>query len=58
MIPENGARRSIFASLASASCSDASATLRLFSASSFAWPEMKLLLARSTARSNLVLAST
>ncbi len=57
MIPENGARICIFASFASASCSAASATRRLFSASSFACDEMKLLLARSTARSYLLRAS-
>ncbi len=55
-MPVNGARISIFASLASATCSDASATFRLFSASSLAWPDMKLRWARSTARSNLDLA--
>ncbi len=57
MMPENGARISIFASFASASCSVASAILRLLSASSLACEEMKLLLARSTARSYLVFAS-
>ena len=52
MIPENGALISVFARRAWTSASDASATLKLFSASSRAWPEMKLLFARSTARSN------
>ena len=54
MIPENGARISVFASRASASVQRRPARpCRLFSASSFAWPEMKLLFARSTARSYL-----
>ncbi len=57
MIPENGALISIFASFASATASAASATFMLLSASSRAWPEMKLLFARSTARSYLDFAS-
>ena len=56
-MPANGALISVLASFASASCSDASATRRLFSASSLAWPEMKLLFARSVARSNFDFAS-
>ena len=44
MTPENGALISVLARRAAASATAASATRRLFSASSFAWPEMKLLL--------------
>ena len=57
MIPENGARISVFASRAAASASAASATFRLFSASSRAWPEMKPCFCRSIARSYLAFAS-
>ena len=57
MTPENGARISVFASRAAASATAASATLRLFSASSFACPEMKPCFCRSIARSYLALAS-
>ena len=57
-MPENGARISIFASLRLGELQRRPPRpCRLFSASSFAWPEMKLLFARSTARSYLVLAS-
>ncbi len=55
--PVKGALISVFANLASASATDASATFRLFSASSRAWAEMKFCFCRSMARSYLFLAS-
>ena len=56
MIPENGASIDSLASFAWARASDASATLRLFSASSLAWPEMNPLPCRSMARSYFAFA--
>ena len=58
MIPENGAATVSLASLASESASAASATLRLFSASSLAWLEMNPFVSRSSARVCFCFAQT
>ncbi len=56
MTPANGALISVLANLASASATAASASRRLFSASSLAWAEMKPCFCRPTARSYLLFA--